>query len=347
MNVKIPFLFIILILCITFSSFSREVNVTATKIKQFKHTVVSIEGNANAIKDSVISSEVVGVVSNIYSNEGDSIEKNQIIAKIDNSKYLAIYNSSQEKLFSIESELKKSTSRLKRYNGLLEKEIISNQEYEDVLYNHNSILSNFNSQLELMNFNKINLQNCDIKANFSGTISKKFIKLGQYIEEGDSLFEIIDSKQLEIYLYIPKIYYSLVKIDDDVEIVLQNGRKIEAKISNIVKKIDKSFGTFLAKVYLENIYGIIPGEDIVANIKMGSPKGSFLINKDSVINKGNKKIIFKVKNRRAIPVEIKIFDLYGDYFIAKGPINMNDLIVLDGNEMLSTNQKVNISEVVK
>ena len=26
---------------------------------------------------------------------------------------------------------------------------------------------------------------------------------------------------------------------------------------------------------------------------------------------------------------------------------MNDLIVLDGNEMLSTNQKVNISEVVK
>ena len=87
-----------------------------------------------------------------------------------------------------------------------------------------------------MNFNKINLQNCDIKANFSGTISKKFIKLGQYIEEGDSLFEIIDSKQLEIYLYIPKIYYSLVKIDDDVEIVLQNGRKIEAKISNIVKK---------------------------------------------------------------------------------------------------------------
>ena len=79
MNVKIPFLFIILILCITFSSFSREVNVTATKIKQFKHTVVSIEGNANAIKDSVISSEVVGVVSNIYSNEGDSIEKNQII----------------------------------------------------------------------------------------------------------------------------------------------------------------------------------------------------------------------------------------------------------------------------
>ena len=67
--------------------------------------------------------------------------------------------------------------------------------------------------------------------------------------------KLIDSKQLEIYLYIPKIYYSLVKIDDDVEIVLQN-ESIEAKISNIVKKIDKSFGTFLAKVYLENIYGI-------------------------------------------------------------------------------------------
>ena len=66
--------------------------------------------------------------------------------------------------------------KLKRFNTLLDKEVVSSQEYEEVLYNHNSVLSNFNSQLEIMKFNKINLDKCNIKAKFDGIISKKFLK---------------------------------------------------------------------------------------------------------------------------------------------------------------------------
>ena len=199
MIVKILFLF-----CMVFSNFAfanngRDFLVSATKIKDFKSAIISIEGNANAINDTILSSEVVGVVSKINKNEGEEVRKNEIIAKIDNSKYLAIYKSSQEKLFSLESELKKSSLKLKRFNTLLDKEVVSSQEYEEVLYNHNSVLSNFNSQLEIMKFNKINLDKCNIKAKFDGIISKKFLKLGQYIDEGDNLFEIIDSNRLEIH----------------------------------------------------------------------------------------------------------------------------------------------------
>ena len=111
---------------------------------------------------------------------------------MDNSKYLAIYKSSQEKLFSLESELKKSSLKLKRFNTLLDKEVVSSQEYEEVLYNHNSVLSNFNSQLEIMKFNKINLDKCNIKAKFDGIISKKFLKYKDLL--GSKIFFTIDKR---------------------------------------------------------------------------------------------------------------------------------------------------------
>ncbi|NSW96868.1 efflux RND transporter periplasmic adaptor subunit [bacterium] len=347
MIVKILFLF-----CMVFSNFAfanngRDFLVSATKIKDFKSAIISIEGNANAINDTILSSEVVGVVSKINKNEGEEVRKNEIIAKIDNSKYLAIYKSSQEKLFSLESELKKSSLKLKRFNTLLDKEVVSSQEYEEVLYNHNSVLSNFNSQLEIMKFNKINLDKCNIKAKFDGIISKKFLKLGQYIDEGDNLFEIIDSNRLEIHLYIPKSYFSLININDEVEITFRDENKIYAKISNIVNKIDKAYGTFLAVVYIDNNKLIIPGEEIIAKVKIKPPEGTFLINKDAVINMSDKKIVYKIKGKKVYPVEIKIYDLYGDYFIGSGPIKRNDLIVLDGNETLAPNQTVSISNIIK
>ena len=225
--------------------------------------------------------------------------------------------------------------------------MVSSQEYEEVLYNHNSVLSNFNSQLEIMKFNKIKLDKCNIKAKFDGIISKKFLKLGQYIDEGDNLFEIIDSNRLEIHLYIPKSYFSLININDEVEITFRDENKINAKISNIVNKIDKAYGTFLAVVYIDNNKLIIPGEEIMAKVKIKPPEGTFLINKDAVINMSDKKIVYKIKGKKVYPVEIKIYDLYGDYFIASGPIKRNDLIVLDGNETLAPNQTVSISNIIK
>ena len=115
MIVKILFLFCMALSTLAFADNGRDFLVSATKIKDFKSAIISIEGNANAINDTILSSEVVGVVSKINKNEGQEVTKDEIIAKIDNSKYLAIYKSSQEKLFSLESELKKSSLKLGKY----------------------------------------------------------------------------------------------------------------------------------------------------------------------------------------------------------------------------------------
>ena len=50
---------------------------------------------------------------------------------------------------------------------------------------------------------------------------------------------------------------------------------------------------------------------------------------------------------RVYPVEIVVVDLQDNYYIATGQIKENDIIVVDGNESLRTNQPVKILRYLK
>ena len=344
-------------LLILFSSFlvtfchpelhSREALVSVERVSKAKTSFVSIESNAKAIDEIVIKSEIEGKIIEIFKNEGDKVKQNEVIAVVEDIKYLAKYKSAQEKLFSMESKLKKSSLKLERFNELFSKEIISNQEYEEALYDHNSSLSDFNSLLEELKQAKIELDNCYIKSPFNGIISNKYINLGEFVSKDSKIVEITNNEKIEIPLYVPKNYLLFINEGDPVEVQLSGGRKYSSKISKIVRKIDKSLGTFLVKIYILEKNDIISGEDVKVVLSIEPPINSFRVNKDSVNNEDGKKIIFKVKNNRVYPVEIVIVDLQDNYYIATGQIKENDIIVVDGNESLRPKQPIKILKYLK
>ena len=88
---------------------SREALVSVERISKAKMSFASIESNAKAIDEIVIKSEIEGKITEIFKNEGEEVKQNEVIAVIDDIKYLAKYKSAQEKLFSMESKLKKSS----------------------------------------------------------------------------------------------------------------------------------------------------------------------------------------------------------------------------------------------
>ena len=76
---------------------SREALVSVEKVSKAKTSFVSIESNAKAIDEIVIKSEIEGKIIEIFKNEGDKVKQNEIIAVVEDIKYLAKYKSAQEK----------------------------------------------------------------------------------------------------------------------------------------------------------------------------------------------------------------------------------------------------------
>ena len=254
LNLSRVFFTLLFFFSLSLDSISYESNVSVYKIKErTKLPTIKITSNAMALKEYIIRSEVEGKVNNILKDEGENVLENETFATIENSKYNFALKNSQEMLYAAEAELKLSNLRLKRFNSLFEKRIISQQELDQALYSEQNLLSKFNSQFEILKKSKLDYENCNIKSKFDGTISRKYVKEGDYIEIGTPLFQITNNRIIEIRIFVPDAYIN--KIDEGTKVVLnpKNSKAINSKITKVIRRIDSTSGTFLAKIYIKNI----------------------------------------------------------------------------------------------
>ena len=324
-------------------SIAREMEVTAIRLeKNNSPSIIELHSNAMAFQEYTLSAEVSGNIIKITKLEGEGVDANEIFAKIDSAKHEIALKNSEQQLFAIEAELKKSSLKLERYHELLLKEIISQQEFEEVLYQEKNLLSKFNSQFEHVRQAKLDLDKCHIRPNFNGIISKKYVNEGDFVNVGDRLFKITNGEILEISIYIPDFYINKINKGSSALIKTKSLGNIETKIDRIISRVENTTGTFMAKVYLDNFLGIVPGEEIIVEVGLHSDSNTLRINKDSVNNTEKGKFVYKIIENKVYPVEIDIIEDQDGYFLAKGDLKEGDIVVLEGNETLIPGQKVKV-----
>mgnify|MGYP005989475039 FL=1 len=343
LNLSRVFFTLLFFFSLSLDSISYESNVSVYKIKErTKLPTIKITSNAMALKEYIIRSEVEGKVNNILKDEGENVLENETFATIENSKYNFALKNSQEMLYAAEAELKLSNLRLKRFNSLFEKRIISQQELDQALYSEQNLLSKFNSQFEILKKSKLDYENCNIKSKFDGTISRKYVKEGDYIEIGTPLFQITNNRIIEIRIFVTDAYIN--KIDEGTKVVLnpKNSKAINSKITKVIRRIDSTSGTFLAKIYIKNNETITPGEQIEVEIELFIDSNYLEINKDAVINSDKGKFVYKVVRDKVLIVPIEIIEDQEENFLVLSKLQIGDLIVVEGNERLIPNQKVKV-----
>ena len=349
LKIRLHLSLLLLLYCIVgfpLLSIAREMEVTAIRLeKNNSPSIIELHSNAMAFQEYTLSAEVSGNIIKITKLEGEGVDANEIFAKIDSAKHEIALKNSEQQLFAIEAELKKSSLKLERYHELLLKEIISQQEFEEVLYKEKNLLSKFNSQFEDVRQAKLDLDKCHIRPNFNGIISRKYVNEGDFVNVGDRLFKITNGEILEISIYIPDFYINKINKGSSALIKTKNLGNIETKIDRIISRVENTTGTFMAKVYLDNFLGIVPGEEIVVEVGLHSDPNTLRINKDSVNNTEKGKFVYKIIKNKVYPVEINIVENQDGYFLAKGDLKEGDIVVLEGNETLIPGQKVKVVSI--
>ncbi len=122
----------------------KSMDVTTEKVqKRDLVEKVSATGEIKPKKNINISTDVAGKILKILVQEGDIVNKNQLLIKIDSAIYEAnadrdreIISSSQADLVSQEANLKKARHYLERRKQLYDEGLISKELYEDAVIQH-------------------------------------------------------------------------------------------------------------------------------------------------------------------------------------------------------------------
>ncbi len=214
--------------------------VAITKL-QTEEFVNYSEIQATVMSDDIVvaSSETGGRITYLNAQEGQSVKKGQLIAKVDMQ---TIENQIQE--INTDMDLAKDTYN--RQKRLWEQNIGSEMQYIQA----KNAVTQIEKKLETMN-NKLSKAN--VYAPLSGAIDMVALKEGEMAGPGQPIVQILNTYKVKIVANLPETYLGKIKKGDKVEVYFPalDIAKI-AKISLMGRTIDPANRTFKIEINLSN-----------------------------------------------------------------------------------------------
>ncbi len=306
-------------------------------IQQTYRTITTLE----AEQDAQVVARSTGLLQEILVEEGDHVEKGQIMAQLD----VELLSLEVAQLNATSKKLKKE---LERQQSLFKRKLASRDSLDKAKFE-------YQSQSAQLRLSKLKLNYASIRAPISGIVTERLVKQGNLIKNNDILFRVVDPSSLEAILYLPEKELSNIRKNQTILLSVDalNNKVIQGSIERIRPSIDTSTGTFRVVAKLSNAElllrsGMFGKVEVVFDVH----PNTLLLEQQAVITQDNRSHVFVVNDGKAIQTPIKIgFRHDGVLEVLEG-LNEADQVITTGQQILKHEARVEIigqekKEVVK
>ena len=314
------------------SSKDVSVNVKIVKTKPLQNKIFS-NGTLVSNEEVDLRSEISGKITQILFEEGRRVKKGDLLIKINDSELQATLkkNKSKETL---------ARDREYRYKQLMEKNLTSQQEYDNQLSELNSVLAD-------VEYTEAQIQKTEIRAPFDGVIGLRSISVGSYISPSTKIATLQSINPMKVDFSVPQQYFGLIKEGKTIYVrIAATGKVYTGKIYAVEPKIDENTRTVKARAIIPNESGeLTPGAYVEIDIVLEDIPNAILVNTDVVVPDIEGEKVFVYKNGKAVPQTVKSgIRTEKDIQINSG-LNVGDTLIVSGIIQLKPNSSVKINSI--
>ncbi|WP_418602366.1 efflux RND transporter periplasmic adaptor subunit [Hwangdonia sp.] len=313
--------------------------ITTFKAKHevFTH-YLELQGSVNTKKLLVLYPEYSGILTKVYVKEGQSVNKGQTLAKIDDGGL-------NQQLAQAEIQTALSKTTFERQERLWNQKIGSEIQYLQAK-------SNYEAQAKAVNQIKQQLAKTVVRAPFSGTIDDVITDQGSVVGAGQTpLMRIVNLDDMYIETDVPESYITNVTVNKNVKVEFPVlGKSIDAKIRQAGNFINPANRTFKIEVAVPNKDKSIK-PNLTAKLKINdyTNENALLIPLSIISENANgEQYIYVVNNKNgnnegvAERVFIETGKTQGDVIEILSGINDGSEIVNEGARSVKDGQEVKI-----
>lgn len=266
-----------------------------------------VTGSVLANESLELKSESSGKITRLLFEEGKPVAKGSLLLEINNEE--------------IQAQLQKQRHNQKlnqdnefRQRKLLEKDAISQEEYDNALNRLNTTVAD-------INLLEAQLEKTRIKAPFDGVIGLRYVSQGAYISPTTVVATLYNISPAKIEFAVPARYSAQLKRDEKIFFTIENDLTIyEGNVYAIEPRIDPETRTLKIRALSENRSGrLIPGQFVKVQLVLKSVNDAVLVPTEAVIpDQGGKKVFIAAAGKAK------------EIVIETGIRTENDLEVLSG-----------------
>lgn len=192
-----------------------------------------------------------------------------------------------------------------------------------------------------------------LPAPYDGVIGKKLVEVGEWVQAGTPVAELIQLDVLRIEVPVPQAYFSQIQVGAPVRIEIDAlpGHPIEARISVRIPVSSFTARTFPVFILLDNQEGrIAPGMSarVLFSLDLADQPDVMQLSRDAIVRSPDgSQTVWRVSEEsdgvHVEPVTVSTGRSFRHLIeILDSDLNPGDIVVLQGNENLRPNQKVRI-----
>ena len=238
-----------------------------------------------AFAEADVIANVDGEVRELHVEEGDMVEKNQILATLDGDRLRLELSESQARLRKLQRDFQRNVE-------LQEKDLISEGDFEKIQYDLEALQASFNLA-------SLELDYTQIRAPIAGVISERYLKLGNTIKTGDQVFRVTSFDPLVAYMFIPEREFRQIAAGQPVQIEIDalTGPPVVATVTRVSPIVDPETGTFKITIELRGTdHGIKPGMFGRMNIVYDKHENALQVPRSAIIESSSGTSVFVVEN---------------------------------------------------
>nr|WP_320167216.1 efflux RND transporter periplasmic adaptor subunit [uncultured Methylophaga sp.] len=310
---------------------------------------LTLSGTLTAEKRAMLSPRVDGLVSTVLVDAGSQVKKGDVLLELDpalSKQVLAQARAATAEAKAARDEAERLVNEAK---GLREKNYISASE-------NASRLSNLNlSEAALMAAKAAEasaqeqLARHHLPAPFSGVISAKLTEVGEWVNRGTTVLELVATDKVRLDVKVPQERFSEINQQNQVEVIpdVFPDKRFKGTINAIVPVSDPQARAFLVRILIDTgDISLLPGTSAQAIIGLNDnqqtqqriiiPRDALLLHPDGGYS------VFIVDNGIAKRQKVQIGNQSSQGVTILSGITLEDKVVTRGNEVLRDGENVTL-----
>ena len=299
------------------------------------NNIIDITGTIDANEKVSLISQTAGNITGIYFNEGTKVTKGQLLVKVYNQDLEASLQQNQYQV----ALAKQQESRNRQ---LLQKEAISQEEYD-------TSLTSLNSLKAAANVIKAQIARTEIRAPFSGTIGLRNVSPGSYLSPSSPIADLVNIDPAKVTFAVPERYLSILGPGSKIRFKTESSMEsFVGTVYAIDPSIDASSRTITVRAKAPNPKGILTaGSFAKINLTLDQIPKTILLPTEAVIPDLKSSLVWIYHNGKAMSKPVKT-DLRTDTKIQviEG-LKPGDSVVVSGLIQMRPKVPLKILKVIK
>jgi RND family efflux transporter MFP subunit len=338
-------------------------------------SVLDATGYVTARRQATVSAKITGKVTEVLIEEGQRVEENAVLARLDDTEAQAQLALAEAQLTAARSQLAEIRAMLAqaerdfaRQQELVRRELVSAQSFDAALAQRDMFrarLAAADQQVhvaqESVRVAQVQLDNTVIRAPFGGVIVAKAAQPGEVISPISAgggftrtgIGTIVDMDSLEIQVEVNEAFIGRVSPGQPVEATLNAypDWKIPASVIAIIPSADRSKATVKVRIAVQaKDPRIVPDMGVRVGFldraagRAPVPSGGVLVPADAVRGDGAAAVVFVVVEGKAQRRAVKLGRTIGGQRQVLEGVRDGDRVILSPPSTLEDGARVTISE---